>query len=270
MTPTSRTQLLPLVIAVFVAVSFATRAHHFWIQPSDFTPTIGERVDLDLRVGPHFPGEAFPRSPSHLLQFEVIGDTSTNAVTGSTFRSPAGRFAPATDGLKIIRYDSQPSHVTLDPTTFAKYLDEEGLEHVAEIRRERSIENLPVHERFVRCAKALVIPDGDTISGHDRAIGQTLEIVLISDVSELIPGSEIEVRLLWLGNPAPNHLIRGFIPSRTDMTDDVRTDQDGVATLTVPTAGAWMIGAVHIEEVTDDPEADWESHWATLTVEVRE
>ncbi len=266
MTPAFRT--LSLVISAFVVIPRPAPAHHFWIQASDFTPELAEQVDLELRVGPHFPGETFPRSPSHLLQFEVIDDISTNTVSGSTFRSPAGRFIPTTGGLKIVRYDRQPSHVTLDPPTFAKYLDEEGLDHVAEIRRERSIENLPVKERFVRCAKALLMPEGSIASGHDRTVGQTLEIVLISDVSELKPGGAIEVRLLLLGEPAPDHLIRSFIPSRTDETDDVRTDQDGRAQLNVPTTDLWMIGAVHIEEVPDDPEADWESHWATLTVEV--
>ena len=48
------------MISAFVVIPGPAHAHHFWIQPSDFTPTLEERVDLELRTvndGLHSYGE---------------------------------------------------------------------------------------------------------------------------------------------------------------------------------------------------------------------
>jgi len=48
-----------------------------------------------------------------------------------------------------------------------------------------------------------------------------------------------------------------------------RTDAGGRIVFTLPRPGSWMINAVHMVPVRDDPRADWESTWASLTFELR-
>ena len=47
----------------------------------------------------------------------------------------------------------------------------------------------------------------------------------------------------------------------------LRTDADGRATFLISQKGVWYISLIHMVE-TDDPDADYESNWATMTFEV--
>ena len=47
-----------------------------------------------------------------------------------------------------------------------------------------------------------------------------------------------------------------------------RTDKAGRVAFTLPRPGVWIITTTHMIEAPADSEADWESIWGALTVEV--
>ena len=49
-----------------------------------------------------------------------------------------------------------------------------------------------------------------------------------------------------------------------------RPDAEGRVRFTPPRAGPWRVAAVHMVPAGPDVEGDWESFWATLTLELRE
>ena len=102
-------------------------AHEFWIEPSRFEPGV---VDLRLKVGDGFPGEAFPRHPRHEREFVVVEGGKRWKV------GPRGRVRirkPA-----VVGYRSHKSRVTLPARKFNAYLKEAGLERVLRLRARRA------------------------------------------------------------------------------------------------------------------------------------
>jgi uncharacterized GH25 family protein len=46
------------------------------------------------------------------------------------------------------------------------------------------------------------------------------------------------------------------------------TDSNGQASVVLVEAGRWYLRALHVIRLPDDPEAQWESFWTTITFEV--
>src|SRR5689334_18749037 len=55
---------LACCLALFILVPRLASAHDFWIEPSTFRPSVGERVTASLRVGEDLRGDAVPRIPT--------------------------------------------------------------------------------------------------------------------------------------------------------------------------------------------------------------
>ena len=74
--------------------------------------------------------------------------------------------------------------------------------------------------------------------------------------------------MLLRGRPAANLLVKAASTTPNGAQHDVgRTDVNG--RLDVPvSAGRWLLHAIAMEQVQNDSDVQWESHWATLTFEI--
>src|SRR5690242_827407 len=61
----------PFVLTLIFALAVAplAAAHDFWIEPSTFHPSVGDRVGLSLRVGQKVNGDPVPRIPPLIDRF---------------------------------------------------------------------------------------------------------------------------------------------------------------------------------------------------------
>ena len=232
-------------------------AHDFWIEPSSFRPGAGDRITAALRVGQKLTGDPVPRIPSLIERFELDG----RPMIGRMGSEPAGIALVEKDGVQWIGYQSTASEVSQDAQKFAKYLGEEGLERFA-----AKPEN---HERFYRCAKALVAAGGKTTGTFDAPLGFTLEIVPRRNPYALRAGDALPVALLFRGKPIANVLVVGINRDDPETPVRVRTDAKGRAALRLPRGGFWLIKAVHLEAAPSDAGVDWESWWASVTFDLQ-
>ena len=248
------------------------RAHDFWIDPSSFHPAPGQRVLVRLRVGQKFKGDPVPRDPSLLRRFSVFaggtGAAGETPVPGVPGAEPAGFATVGAPGLNLIVYASGRSSVELDAAKFAAYLAEEGLEAVQAQRARKGQTAAPVKEVFSRCAKSYLAVGGAGGPGYDRVLGLTLELVPEKDPTALAAGSELPVRLLYLGKPLAGALVAAFTRDRPDDRITARTDAAGRARLKLDRQGVWLVKAVHMIPAPPETGADWESFWASVTFEV--
>jgi len=235
-------------------------AHEFWLEPSAFRPAPGAEVTVRLFVGDGMPGEAYARNPDRISAFFVDADGRRFDIEGAPGADPAGRFR-APEGPFVVGYRSKESRIVLDAEKFEAYLAEEGLEEISRLRAERGDKKREGREVYSRCAKAAV-------GGRDHAVGFPLEVLATGDLAALKPGGEVVVRLLRDGKPLPGALMRAFHAGDTPL--DGRTDAAGCARFRVKSAGMWLFAAVHMRPATAEQDADWESLWASLTLEVRE
>jgi uncharacterized GH25 family protein len=243
-------------------------AHDFWIEPSSFRPAVGSTVALRLMVGQKFRGDALPRNPASIVQFVLASDAGQTPVSGRAADEPAGAVSIAGPGIQVIGYRSRNSHVSLEPAQFEDYLREEGLERVIQARRERGESQKPSREAYSRCAKTLLLAGGPSKTGSDRALGFTLELVAERSPYALKAGDSLPVRILYEAKPLPGALVVALAYDDPDKKLSQRSDAEGRVTFRIPKEGVWLVKAVHIVRTTTDPEADWESFWASLTFEI--
>jgi len=234
-------------------------AHEFWIEPSAFRPSPGAEVSVRLFVGDGMPGEAYARNPERISAFFVDVDGRRFEIEGAPGADPAGRFR-APDGPFLVGYRSKESRIVLDAEKFEAYLVEDGLEEISRLRAERGDTKAPGREIYSRCAKAV-------FGGKDRAIGFPVEIVAGGDLAALKAGDEVVLQLLREGKPLAGALMRAFHAGATPLAS--RTDAEGRARFRVKDAGMWLFAAVHMRPAAAGHDADWESLWASLTLDVR-
>lgn len=298
----------PAAVLALVALLSASpaAAHDLWIEPVDFSPLVGHPTAVELRVGVGFPGEAVPRREGNIERFALVGPAGPagaaddRPLTGIEGVSPAGVTRLPAAGDHVLVYRSGETPITLDAEAFEGYLNEEGLEHVSRRRAAAGESDAPGRELFSRSVKALVVgrepaagagpPAAGTAaeaSPHVRPAGLALELVPATRPAALAPGDELEVRLLWHGEPLAGAKVRGEWHRPGDGAQGsvaaVRTDADGRATLRLPEAGTWKIATVHMVAVPEAEDgdasasvtptasatvtasADWRSVWTSLT-----
>ncbi len=256
------------LLALLFATSHAM-AHDFWVEPSDFRPAAGDKVSVWLRVGEDFTGTSQPLIPNWFTDYSVTGPAGQQPVQGMIGDDPAGHFIATGKGSELIGYRSTRSFVQIDPPTFNNYLNKEGLDWVQTVREERGEGEQDAREYYSRCAKALVrdraAANGE---GFDTELGYTLELIPLRDPYALAPGAALPVELRYLGRPIGDLLVVAFTAENPQAKQKIRTDGNGRAVLQLDTPGTWLIKSVHIIEVENDPDAEWESFWASLTFQL--
>ena len=256
------------ILATLAAPPLA--AHEFWIEPAAWTAAPGAVLALRLRVGEPFAGEPLPRDPAHLARFTAVGGEGERPIPGAAGVDPAGMLA-AGPGAYVVVYGSHPGALRMDAARFDAYLAEEGLESIRRERERRGEQDLPVRERFSRCAKALIRVGEVAAEGalFLRPVGLALELVPEADPTRAPAGSELPVRLLHEGEPVAGALVAAVPAGRPAARVTARTDATGRVVLPLGEPGAWLISAVHMLRAPAGSGTDWESLWASLTFETR-
>ncbi len=262
----TRTRRLP-VAALLALCATSGAAHDFWIEPEAFQPAPGSEVPVTLRVGENFSGTSQPFVPGWFVDFSVSSPTGRAPVDGLVGDDPAATIGMPEAGLRIIGYHSERSFVELDPAKFRAYLLQEGLDGVVALRQRRGEAGVNGREYYSRCAKALVQAGRPGPgSGFDRVLGYPLELVPRADPYLLGPGDLLPVELRYRGQPINGVLVIAFPSREPGRRVALRTGADGRVTIPLDRPGRWLVKAVHMIEVPDpDPQADWESFWASLT-----
>ncbi len=256
-----------LLLCVALALSESASAHDFWIEPSTFRPTVGSELAVALRVGEHFRGEPVPRADPRIVKFVLASEAGEKPIQGLPGTEPAGFVRIDSPGLLVIGYRSNRSSITLEPEKFEKYLGEEGLDRILDVRWQRGEHAKPGKEVYSRCAKAILIA-GDRGRPFDRALGFTLELLFEKDPAIWRPGGEIRLRILHEGRSLPGALVKAISQAEPQKMLSARSGPDGRVAFRLEHKGVWLVKTVHMIPAPKDANADWESLWASLTFEL--
>ena len=262
-----RRLFLPACAAVPLLVTTAW-AHDFWIAPPKFRVAKGETVDLPLRVGMEYHGDAVPRDDLTIETFVVLGPDGDAPVRGIDMRDPAGAVTPMKDGIYIVAYRSRRRRLDLPPARFEQYLKDEGLDAAAKLRAARNETEKPSREIYSRCAKALLKAGDGAKDGHDRVAGLRLEIVPETNPYLVFAGAEMSFRVVFEDNPLESGLV--IARSRAEPKHVVwgRTDAAGRVKLVLDRAGEWLVKCTHMIPAPAETGMDWESLWASVTFDL--
>lgn len=223
-------------------------------------------VELRLHVGQDFGGEVIPRIDQWIARFDYRDNTGPHVVPGRLGDDPAGRLEKISATTSVI-YQGQRKVANLGPEKFNSYLEQEGLERVLAARRLRGELDLGVREWYSRYAKTIIQPRGADGDAWGFRFGMPLELVPLRNPGAL-KDDILPVRLVYRGQPLGDVLVVAYSREHPERKLQVRTDREGIATLSLAGRGPWLVKAVHMVRAPGDAtDHEWESFWASLTFE---
>jgi len=257
----------------FVPVVFALPilAHTLYFLPSKFRFAKGEMLVFSLHNGDSFPASEESVAPARLQDARLIapsGKATPIADFRTLGRATHGSVKVDESGTHWLAVRTRHNHLTLTPPKFEEYLKGEGLEHAIDWRNRNGEAGKPGRERYSKYAKSLLIADSPS-DAWSKALGLTLEFVLEADPSSVEIGGKLPVRVLFRGKPAEGLRVeRAWAVKDKHAVEIVgRTGGDGRIQVPIDRSARWRLHTVAIERLRDDPQADWESFWATVTFE---
>ena len=269
---------LGAALAAFLAAGILA-GHDTWLVPAKYYVIAGEPVQVAFNTSMEFPTSDGAATPDRIARF-VSWNAAWDAEGG--FRDVTGyrvegnslvaEITPGS-GMTIVAAATKHRLIELEGPVFTEYTTEEGLEHVVKARAERGETDKLGRERYSKVAVTVLCEAGD-VSRHRRLIptmNLEVEIVPLTDPCSVVAGSEFPVRVLFEGKPLEGVVVA----TGTEGTEghhyvsQTRTDKDGTATVTFPQAGNWFVRTLHMIPNRDFDDADWQSWFSTLTLQVK-
>jgi uncharacterized GH25 family protein len=263
---------VPLLLFLLTGC-FAAIAHEFWLLPPRFIVAPGSSYNLHVFVGEDFTGERWNGKSTRLtrlMQYTATdsADLTAAATVVDTLHTTIAFRKP---GLHLVALTTNNAFTELAADKFTAYLQDDGLDNVVALRRQRNETTKPGREAYRRCAKTLLLagPADPTDQTFARPTGQILEIIPEQNPYALKAGAALTVRLLYEGKPLRRALVqvwqRGAPGQTATRRTKLYTNQNGRALFHLSAPGSYMVSAVHMVPATDRQMADWQSTWTTLT-----
>lgn len=260
-----------LLASLFLAA--AALAHEFWLLPLRFFVEPGSKHSLHVFVGEDFTGERWAGKSTRLTRLMHYtatdsADLTAAATTADTVHTTVAFQKP---GLHLVALTTNNAFLELPADKFNTYLQDDGLDNVVALRRQRGETNKPGREAYRRCAKTLILagPASPTDRTFARPAGQVLELLPEQNPYTLKAGAALTVRLLYEGKPLRRALVqvwqRGAPGQTTTRRTKLYTNQSGRVLFHLSAPGSYMVSAVCMVPAANRQMADWQSTWATLT-----
>lgn len=244
--------------------SISVSAHDFWIVPHEPAGAVKDDVVFELRIGSGWPGKRSVRIPGLISTFDAWDAEGKLPVSGHDGALVIGHLKNRVPGATIVGLTTNGAQITLSGAEFEDYLMEEGLSKIRQLREERRESDQPGTEIFTRFAKTIILVGGRS-EGYDRHVGLRRELVLQTDPVKFQPEKPVILSLLAEGKPLSGVQVKAMLNTSPPIQIKTTTDQEGKVKFRLPAGGEWLFSAVDMEP-SDDPDAQWRSLWASLTV----
>lgn len=260
-----------LSLVLLIASLNTVNAHDYWISPTDFRPSAGQVVPIQLYVGDHFKGEIErDLSEKMTVDFQLHSAAGTRDILDPELygMKPIGRPQFNTPGTNILSLQRDWAMIEMEGPKFHQYLEHEGLTEIIKQRIEAGEKDQPATERYRRYLKSIVVVGGEDNQIWKTKLGHKLEIIPLANPSDSTVGEKLEFRVILDDKPLANVQLAALGKSEDKTTDKhARTNAEGKVSFTIEHSGFWMVRLVHLRRCAED-EADWESFWSSLTFSV--
>ena len=258
------------VIIVFLLLIAATlSAHEFWIQPDKFIYKRGETINLRFLTGENFAGENWTGGKEKVQSMRLYFDDAIDKSFEDNFTNDKGDSIPfsiVTEGTAMVTLNTKNSFIDLDAEKFNAYLREEGLSEALDYRTQHGDTAKNGTEHYQRCVKT-ILQIGKSKS-HDckKRTDLVLDIVPDENPYSISKDGKIKMKLFFQGDALKKTKIKVWHKANNKVNvEEYTTDESGEVKIFISPRGEWMISCVKMVRAKNDPEAEWQSYWGTLT-----
>ena len=262
--------ILPyLVITLGLALTIRARAHDTWLLPDRFEVAPKTSLALDLTSGMAFPAlEVGPkRERVEAAKCRLTGKTFDISDISPGPKSLVFKTELPEAGIATLWVKLPAKSIELKPEQVEEYFAE--IDPPQRVRTQwAAMEPKRWRELYTKHPKTFVRVGNTT---GDRSwgepVGMALEIVPEKDPTLLRVGDELSVRIFKNGAPFPDFALNAVASGQTK-GETRKTDAAGRVVFRFDKAGQWLLRGTDVRKSTRT-DADWESDFATLTLEVK-
>ncbi len=215
-------------------------------------------------------------------------------------------FTTGDPGTYLAGVSTRARSIELAAADFNNYLEHDGVLDMLEWRKEQQTLDQDAVEKYSKHVKTIFQVSDKLTDDWQTKLGYPIEFVPLQNPYDLHPGHDMEVQLLWTGNPLPDQLVYVYAkpkahqhtgehthnheqeeaeahqhegehahshePGKTEthQHDDrlaLRTDAEGKVRFSITHQGIWYLRTIYLTH-SKEPGLTHESNWATLTFEV--
>jgi uncharacterized GH25 family protein len=255
------------VAILFCLVASAVLAHDTWILPASGSVRPGAVLSFDVTSGMAFPtlDHAVAADRLAAASFRLRGKTSDISNRRAGAHALKLTTTPGENGIAVAWAESKPRFIELTPEQVDEYLEEIGAADTVGREWKARGSSAKWRENYTKHVKTFVrVGEPGQDFSWKEPVGMAFEIVPEQDPTALSSGDRLTVRLVKNGKLLPNFPV-GLVAAGTKTGSIQKTDAQGRVSFPLDSAGWWLLRATQLEK-SSKPDADWESHFATLTV----
>jgi len=257
------------IILLLLVIGAASFAHEFWIKPAKYIYKRGETINLKFLVGEKFAGENWSGNKEkvhtmHLYFADVVDSNLKDNLTDN--KGDSIQFAIYEEGTAMVTLNTKNSFIDLEAKEFNKYLQEEGLIEALEYRREHGDTMKKGTERYQRSVKTIFQVGKNKNHVYKKRTVLPLDIIPDENPYAVAKDGKFKLRILFQGNALKKTKIKVWHRANNKVSaEDYETDNEGAVKIFLSLRGEWMVSCVKMVRLEDDPDAEWQSYWGSLT-----
>ena len=252
---------------LFLLFTFLT-SHEFWIAPDKFHYKRGEQINLRFMVGEQFVGENWTGNRSRIksMHFYYGGVKDSCHQNFSDKQGDSMQIALYDEGTAMITMNTVNSFIELEADKFNTYLLEDGLKEAYDDRIRNGDSSKAGREYYQRSIKTIIQVGSNRDKTYKQLTNLPIDIIPDDHPYHLSKDDNFKVRLLFMKTPMAHQLVKVW-HRQNDKTSvqTVTTDENGEVKFFATPSGKWMISTVKMVKLSNDPKADWQSYWGSLT-----
>jgi uncharacterized GH25 family protein len=258
------------IISVLFLLCFSTFiwAHEFWLEATRFIYQLGESITINLMVGEGFKGDKWKgdhyktNTILHYAKDSVVNISSIfSKKDGMPFQIKASK-----EGTQMITYNNINKFIELKPTEFEAYLKEDGIQEALDYRVKNNEQNKNGKELYQRSVKTLLQVGQTLTDDYKKMTDLPVDIIAQSNPYGVLTNDAIDFKIYHDKKTLANHMVKVWHVYQNKLEHkDVYSNADGLITVPIAKQGKYMISTVKMVRLINDPKADWQSYWASLT-----
>jgi hypothetical protein len=179
------------------------------------------------------------------------------------------KFKTGEAGTWVAGVSTRPRNIEMTAAAFNDYLEHDGVVDMLEWRKQNNKLAEDAIEKYAKHVKTIFQVGDQLTADWQTQLEYPLEFIPLSNPSDLHPGHDIQVELLWQGQPLADQLVYVGSPKAEDHHNitQLRTDAEGILTFNITQKGIWYLRTIHLT-LSEEAGLTHESNWATLSFEI--
>ena len=258
-----------LLLSGLLLLTSLLSGHEFWLHPNKFIYRLGENVNIKFLVGEDYNGGNWKGNRTKVkglrLYYSNVTDDCADQLSDTAIGDSL-QMAFFEEGTMMVTFNNVNAFIELEAEKFNAYLQEDGLQDAIDYRAANNETNTIGREYYQRSVKTLLQVGSKRTNTHKRQTTLPIDIIPEQNPYSLLDKADLKVKVLFHQKPMANAAIKVW-HRNNDQTvrHDLRTNEKGEVKFPVFTSGRWMVSAVKMVRLQNDPKAQWQSYWGSLT-----